>query len=83
MRSDSLMALRMLNLYVRMDTPVVGEVLYLRETVHMAIESTAIANQSETNYQAEAIKPEATRLKAIKARKHIHASSTYQITLQG
>lgn len=31
--------------------PVVGEVLYLRETVHMAIESTEIANQSETNYQ--------------------------------
>ena len=30
--------------------PVVGEVLYLRETVHMAIESTAIVNQSESNY---------------------------------
>ena len=31
--------------------PVVGEVLYIRETVHMAIESTERTNQSENNYE--------------------------------
>ena len=30
--------------------PVVGEVLYLRETVHMDIEATERKNQSESNY---------------------------------